>query len=184
MRAMLAAALAALLSAATGATAQTYPDRAITVIVPYAPGGNTDVIARIMLEGMTPHIGQRFVIDRKSDDLAGLNQHGHPPRLDRQRILAEQLATPAMQGGDVGIVVEGDLVELVGGGNQLGGHVMAGDDGLEQHPQQVGDGDGRWRQRLVVRKRRQLFRRPLQPFLHRGQQAARPSRTTSGSART
>jgi tripartite-type tricarboxylate transporter receptor subunit TctC len=65
MRAMLAAAIAALVSAVTGATAQTYPDRTITVIVPYAPGGNTDVIARIMLEGMTPHIG-RFVIENVS----------------------------------------------------------------------------------------------------------------------
>ena len=62
MRAMLAAACAAMLCAGA-ASAQTYPDRTITVIVPYAPGGNTDVIARIMLEGMTPHIGQRFVIE-------------------------------------------------------------------------------------------------------------------------
>ena len=62
MRAVLAAAIAALLCGATPASAQTYPDRTITVIVPYAPGGNTDVIARIMLEGMTPHIG-RFVIE-------------------------------------------------------------------------------------------------------------------------
>ena len=65
MKTMLAAAFAALLFAASGATAQTYPDRTITVIVPYAPGGNTDVIARIMLEGMTPHVG-RFVIENVS----------------------------------------------------------------------------------------------------------------------
>lgn len=66
MRATLAAAIAASLCCANGAAAQTYPDRPITVIVPYAPGGNTDVIARIMLEGMTPHIGQRFVIENVS----------------------------------------------------------------------------------------------------------------------
>lgn len=65
MRTILAAALAASLSGVTVAAAQTYPDRTITVIVPYAPGGNTDVIARIMLEGMTPHIG-RFVIENVS----------------------------------------------------------------------------------------------------------------------
>jgi tripartite-type tricarboxylate transporter receptor subunit TctC len=65
MRAMLAAAIAASLCCASGAAAQTYPDRPITVIVPYAPGGNTDVIARIMLEGMAPHIG-RFVIENVS----------------------------------------------------------------------------------------------------------------------
>src|SRR5262245_11246651 len=48
------------------AHAQGYPDRTVTVIVPYAAGGNTDVIARIMLEGMTPHLGQRFVIENVS----------------------------------------------------------------------------------------------------------------------
>lgn len=63
MRTMLAAAFAASLACVSGVSAQSYPDRTITVIVPYAPGGNTDVIARIMLEGMTPHIGQRFVIE-------------------------------------------------------------------------------------------------------------------------
>ncbi len=59
--AALAAIVAALFS--VDAQAQNYPDRPVTVIVPYAPGGNTDVIARIMLEGMTPHLGQRFVIE-------------------------------------------------------------------------------------------------------------------------
>lgn len=57
------AALAALLSFTPPAVAQTYPDRAVTVIVPYAAGGNTDVIARIVLEGMTQIIGQRFIIE-------------------------------------------------------------------------------------------------------------------------
>jgi len=66
MRVLLAAAFAASFCFASGAAAQTYPDRPITVIVPYAPGGNTDVIARIMLEGMTPHMGQRFIIENVS----------------------------------------------------------------------------------------------------------------------
>ena len=60
--AAIAAALVAVLFACN-ARAQGYPDRPVTVIVPYAPGGNTDVIARIMLEGMAPHLGQRFVIE-------------------------------------------------------------------------------------------------------------------------
>ena len=64
--AILAAAIAAALSVCATASAQTYPDRTITVIVPYAPGGNTDVIARIMLEGMTPFMGQRFIIENVS----------------------------------------------------------------------------------------------------------------------
>lgn len=57
------AALAALLAGATATAAQTYPDRPINVIVPYAPGGNTDVIGRIVLEGMSKIIGQRFIIE-------------------------------------------------------------------------------------------------------------------------
>jgi tripartite-type tricarboxylate transporter receptor subunit TctC len=56
-------AAAALLSFTQPATAQTYPDRPVTVIVPYAAGGNTDVIARIVLEGMTQIMGQRFIIE-------------------------------------------------------------------------------------------------------------------------
>jgi tripartite-type tricarboxylate transporter receptor subunit TctC len=57
------AVLSFLLSFNSASRSQTYPDRAITVIVPYAPGGNTDVIARIVLEGMGQILGQRFVIE-------------------------------------------------------------------------------------------------------------------------
>ena len=41
-----------------GADAQTYPTRPITMIGPYAAGGPTDTIARIMAEGMRPSLGQ------------------------------------------------------------------------------------------------------------------------------
>ncbi len=63
--AAIAAALAASLMPGS-AWSQGYPDRTVTVIVPYAPGGNTDVFARIMLEGMAPYLGQRFVIENVS----------------------------------------------------------------------------------------------------------------------
>lgn len=58
-----AAALSFFASFFAPAVAQTYPERTVTVIVPYAAGGNTDVIARIVLEGMSPIMGQRFVIE-------------------------------------------------------------------------------------------------------------------------
>jgi tripartite-type tricarboxylate transporter receptor subunit TctC len=57
---ILAAALAASLS---GASAQTYPARPITMIVPFAAGGPTDRIARIVAEGMRPTLGQPIVIE-------------------------------------------------------------------------------------------------------------------------
>ncbi|HEY5965334.1 MAG TPA: tripartite tricarboxylate transporter substrate binding protein BugD [Xanthobacteraceae bacterium] len=45
------------------AAAQDYPNRAITVIVPFAAGGPTDVIARIVTDNMSKTLGQTFVIE-------------------------------------------------------------------------------------------------------------------------
>ncbi len=49
--------------AATGALAQAYPQRPITMIVPFAAGGPTDVIARIVGEHMSRTLGQQIVIE-------------------------------------------------------------------------------------------------------------------------
>ena len=45
------------------AAAQTYPNRPVTMVVPLAPGGSTDVIARIMAEGMRAALGQTIVVE-------------------------------------------------------------------------------------------------------------------------
>jgi tripartite-type tricarboxylate transporter receptor subunit TctC len=57
---MIAIALAAV-GAIGGADAQVYPSRPVTILVPLAPGGSTDTIARIMAEGMRPHLGTVIV---------------------------------------------------------------------------------------------------------------------------
>jgi tripartite-type tricarboxylate transporter receptor subunit TctC len=58
------AAFIALMSAAAAAQAQSeYPSRPITLIVPFAAGGPTDVIARIVGEHMSRTVGQQFVIE-------------------------------------------------------------------------------------------------------------------------
>ena len=54
---------AAFASIAAPALAQTYPNQPITVIVPYAPGGNTDVVGRIVAEPMSNILGQKLVIE-------------------------------------------------------------------------------------------------------------------------
>ena len=46
-----------------GVQAQTYPSRSITLIVPFPPGGSTDVAARIMAERMRPLLGQPVIIE-------------------------------------------------------------------------------------------------------------------------
>ena len=44
------------------AHAQSYPSRPITLIVPFPPGGSTDVVGRIVAERMRPLLGQPLVI--------------------------------------------------------------------------------------------------------------------------
>ena len=45
------------------ASADAYPDRPIRLIVPYAAGGGTDAIARVIAQGMTEQLGQQLVVD-------------------------------------------------------------------------------------------------------------------------
>ena len=43
-----------------------WPSKAVTVVVPFAAGGNTDVLARIFAERMSHRLGQQFVIENKA----------------------------------------------------------------------------------------------------------------------
>ena len=56
-------AIATLLSAA--ASAQSYPSRPITMVVPFPPGGNTDIMARALQMEMSKALGQTVVIINK-----------------------------------------------------------------------------------------------------------------------
>ena len=67
-RAVLAAGLAtvAALLAPAVATAQGYPAKPITLVVPFAAGGPTDVVARMLGAAMTKTLGQTVVIENKT----------------------------------------------------------------------------------------------------------------------
>ena len=56
-------ALVAVLSVVSAAHAQNYPSRPITMIVPFAAGGTSDVIARVVAEQMSAALGQPIVIE-------------------------------------------------------------------------------------------------------------------------
>jgi tripartite-type tricarboxylate transporter receptor subunit TctC len=62
-RALAAALLAACLLATGAASAQTYPNRPITLLVPFPPGGATDTIARIIQDTMQKSLGQTIVVE-------------------------------------------------------------------------------------------------------------------------
>lgn len=64
IRKMLLAVLMVLLVA--GVSAQTYPSRAVKIVVPYPPGQGIDILMRIIAEKLTTSLGQPFVIENKA----------------------------------------------------------------------------------------------------------------------
>jgi tripartite-type tricarboxylate transporter receptor subunit TctC len=63
MRKLLTALALTIVAGISGAQAQTYPSRPITLVVPFPPGGSTDAAARIMAERMRAPLGQPIVIE-------------------------------------------------------------------------------------------------------------------------
>lgn len=76
---------ATLACAALGAAAQQYPTKPITVVVPFAAGGPTDVVARTIAAAMEKTVGGNFVVENKpgaggtiaAQDVARATPDGH-----------------------------------------------------------------------------------------------------------
>lgn len=56
----------AALGFAAQAGAQTYPERSARIIVPFPPGGNVDISARIIAQSLSDELGQPFVVENRA----------------------------------------------------------------------------------------------------------------------
>jgi len=64
LRSLLWAAMSCLLAASV--QAQPYPSKPVRVVVPYPPGGPTDIVARVLFQQVAESTGQQFVIDNRA----------------------------------------------------------------------------------------------------------------------
>src|SRR5262245_18488859 len=100
MRRMMLAAIAAVLmafGAVAGAQAQTFPNRAITLVVPFPPGGSTGIVARVIADKISDTLVQTVVIDNRPD-AGGLTRRHSVAKTapDRYTLLSTSTGTTAI----------------------------------------------------------------------------------------
>lgn len=80
-RAVLSAGAAAAALPFAAAAQQDWPQRPIRIVVPYAPGGGTDLITRLLAEAMRPSLGQPVIVENRpgGNGVVGSDQVARSP---------------------------------------------------------------------------------------------------------
>src|SRR6266481_4198892 len=71
MRILALSALVVALLGAAPASAQTYPSRTVTVVVPFPAGGSVDGVARILVQKLNETVGQHFIVENRPGGASG-----------------------------------------------------------------------------------------------------------------
>jgi putative tricarboxylic transport membrane protein len=94
---LMAAAILLMAAGMSGAQAEDYPARTVTVIVPFAAGGPADITARIVADIFNRHLGQKFVVENVggAGGTLGTLRAAHAPA-DGYTLLSGHLGTNAL----------------------------------------------------------------------------------------
>ena len=97
---IIAGAMLAVLSALPAAHAQApWPDKPVTMIVPWAPGGSTDILARTMSEHLAKSFGQPFLVENRPGASGNIGSNVvAKAKPDGYTLLVGSMSTHAMNG--------------------------------------------------------------------------------------
>ncbi len=98
-RAALSAAAGAMLAPSAPRAQEPYPTRPVTIIVPWAPGGSTDILARAVAEPLQRSLGQPVVVENRSGASGNVGSAAVArARPDGYSLLFGSMSTHAMNG--------------------------------------------------------------------------------------